>query len=43
MPEEESQKKELLSLLSEAPAKASLVEKLAQDLQKSAHLVGELG
>jgi hypothetical protein len=42
MPEEESQKKELLSLLSEAPAKASLVEKLAQDLQKSAHLVGEL-
>jgi len=42
MPEEESQKKELLGLLSEAPAKASLVAKLAQDLQKSAHLVGEL-
>ena len=42
MAEEESQKKELLGLLSEAPAKASLVEKLAQDLQKSAHLVGEL-
>lgn len=42
MPEEESQKKELLGLLSEAPATASLVEKLAQDLQNSAHLVGEL-
>lgn len=42
MPEEESQKKELLGLLSEAPAKASLAEELAQDLQKSAHLVGEL-
>ena len=42
MPEEESQKKELLGLLSEAPAKASLVDKLARDLQNSAHLVGEL-
>ncbi|SRR6266849_10794184 len=40
--EKEGQKKELLDLLSKAPAEASLVEKLAKDLQKSAHFVGEI-
>jgi len=42
MSEGEDQKKELLDLLSKVPAKASLVEKLAQDLRKFAHFAGEL-
>ncbi len=40
--EEEGQKKELLDLLSEAPAKASRVEKLARDIQQSASFVREV-